>query len=205
MAEVSLRLLYNYGRLPVVRYWSGERRLSMIYLDHNNEYNRGSDGLHCKYCGAKLKGYNKKFCGGTNCEKEYNRLFVQFDCWAWFRARVFKRDNGCCQKCGKTIGEPDSGYYVGGYVCDHIIPLFKGGKDWWEDLEMVNFQTLCDDCNKIKTKHDVAKPHVIKQKLGLKTIQYAGFVFEQPDKTIRPLDNWLVVTNGADSSELPKP
>lgn len=193
MSEVTLRLFYNYGRLPLIHYWGGERRLNMKYLDHDKDWVRGPTGLHCKFCGAKLTGRNRKFCNGTNCEREYNRLFVQFDCWSLFRARVFKRDNGGCQKCGKVIGEPNNGYYLRGYVCDHIVPLFKGGKDWWEDFEMINFQTLCEECNKAKTARDVAKPKVIKQKLGLKTIQYLGFVFEQNETVNHSLEEFLLL------------
>jgi len=190
--SVSLRLFYNYGRLPLILYWNGERRLSMKYLDHDKAWVRGSDGLHCKFCGAKLSGHARKFCPTTNCEREYDRLFVQFDCWAWFRARVFKRDGGCCKLCGKNIGEPND-YYAGGYVCDHVVPLFKGGRDWWEDPEMSNFQTLCEECNKKKTACDVAKPKVIRQKFDLKTVRYLGFVFEQRESVNYSLEKFITV------------
>lgn len=111
--------------------------------------------------------------------------WFNFHTWGEFRLKVLIRDNGICQKCGKVVASKDeSGRwpYQPKFVCDHILPLFKGGKDWHEDPEMTNFQTLCVDCNKIKTRHDVAKPHVIKQRLGLKTIQYAGFVFEETEQ-----------------------
>lgn len=111
--------------------------------------------------------------------------WFNFHTWGEFRLKVLIRDNGICQKCGKVVASKDeSGRwpYQPEFVCDHILPLFKGGKDWHEDPEMTNFQTLCVDCNKIKTRHDVAKPHVIKQRLGLKTIQYAGFVFEETEQ-----------------------
>lgn len=110
--------------------------------------------------------------------------WLTFDTWQFFREKVYDCDKGICQKCGKPAES---------YVCDHIIPLFKGGRDWWEDPEMSNFQTLCVVCNKKKTKIDVAKPKVIKQKLGLKVVQYAGFVFEEPDKNVQRLDNFLSV------------
>jgi hypothetical protein len=121
--------------------------------------------------------------------------WLDFKTWGSFRLDVFVRDNGTCKMCGKVIAEKDEhGYYPyqPPFVCDHIIPLFKDGKDWWEDPEMTNFQTLCEECNKIKTKHDVSKPKVIKQKLGLKTIQYAGFVFEQREPVNHSLDQFIL-------------
>jgi hypothetical protein len=113
---------------------------------------------------------------------EKGSKWLNFKTWGDFRWRVFLRDNGTCKKCGKILATQDENGrwpYQPEYVCDHVVPLFKGGKDWHEDPEMSNFQTLCVDCNKIKTRYDVAKPKVIKQRLGLKTMQYAGFVFEQ--------------------------
>jgi len=37
------------------------------------------------------------------------------------------------------------------YVVDHIIPIATGGEEW----SLENLQTLCKDCNKIKTKNDM--------------------------------------------------
>lgn len=112
--------------------------------------------------------------------------WINFTTWQEFREYVRTRDEGKCRMCGKNIfGET--------FVCDHIIPLFKGGRDWWQDPEMTNFQSLCEDCNKKKTRSDVAKPKVVKQKLGLRVIQYAGFVFEEPDKNVQQLDKFLSV------------
>jgi hypothetical protein len=97
--------------------------------------------------------------------------WIDFRTWIDYRQYVRKRDKGKCCMCGKNV-------YGETFVCDHIIPLFKGGKDWWEDPEMTNFQTLCEACNKIKTKRDMSKPKLIRQKLNLNVVQYAGFVFE---------------------------
>jgi 5-methylcytosine-specific restriction endonuclease McrA len=60
--------------------------------------------------------------------------------------------------CGKVIAEKDErGYWPSqpDFVCDHIIALCLDGKDWWEDPEMTNFQTLCENCNKVKTRRDM--------------------------------------------------
>jgi hypothetical protein len=119
--------------------------------------------------------------------------WIDFKIWNDFRWEVLNRDNGICQMCKKQVTTKDSSgrWQFVTFVCDHIVPLFKGGRDWWEDKEMVNFQTLCEDCNKIKTRYDVAKAHVIKQKLDLKVVQYAGFVFEQIAPTNHQLDKFF--------------
>jgi 5-methylcytosine-specific restriction endonuclease McrA len=43
---------------------------------------------------------------------------------------------------------PDESKLIG----DHIIPIELGGAMW----DMDNIQTLCIDCNKIKTKEDIS-------------------------------------------------
>ena len=86
--------------------------------------------------------------------------WLNFHTWGGFRCKVFDRDNGICQKCGKVLAKlTEKGYWDCSpeFICDHIVPLFKGGVDWHEDPGMLNFQTLCVDCNKVKTKNDVSK------------------------------------------------
>jgi hypothetical protein len=154
---VSLRLFYNFGRLWwQCQYGSGgdERgRLINRQLHHDTDWVISEKGYHCKFCGRLLREINprlRKFC--PHCENEFFSHYIQYDCWSWFRAKVFKRDRGHCVKCSKDIGN-----IYNSWVCDHIIPLSKGGKDWLEDPEMTNFQTLCDDCNKIKTVVDLSR------------------------------------------------
>lgn len=59
------------------------------------------------------------------------------------RAQTFKRDNHTCKYCGKIF---DKSNLVG----DHIIPIAVGGMEF----DINNVQTLCVECNKIKTKRD---------------------------------------------------
>ena len=151
MAEPSLKLLYNYGRLP---YTHGAidigGRLMWHSLQHDKSWVHDENGYYCKFCGKLLENKRlRKFCPGK-CEWEYERLFVQYDCWAWFRERFFKLSGKKCNKCGRDLGGAD-------YVCDHIIPLFRGGRDWWQDTEMTNFQILCVECNAKKTACDLSR------------------------------------------------
>ncbi len=88
--------------------------------------------------------------------------WLNIQTWSAYRMRVFIRDNGTCKRCGKVIAVKDEeGYwpYQPAFVCDHVVPLCAGGKDWYEDPEMKNFQTLCEDCNKLKTREDMVAFH----------------------------------------------
>lgn len=77
--------------------------------------------------------------------------WLTFHTWQGFRERVWQRDKGQCVKCHKEVKHTSQ------YVCDHILPLYKDGKDWHEDPEMTNFQTLCLTCNKQKTRIDMRR------------------------------------------------
>jgi 5-methylcytosine-specific restriction endonuclease McrA len=174
--SVSLKLLYNYGRLP---YTHGAvalgGRLMWHSLQHDKSWVKDKNGYYCKFCGKPLENKRlRKFCPATNCEREYDRLFVQYDCWAWFRERVFKRDKKTCRQCGRDLKDAD-------YVCDHIIPLFKGGRDWWQDTEMTNFQILCVKCNSKKTACDLSRLGIPKDTAAQNRFNVClGWVFEKP-------------------------
>ena len=51
------------------------------------------------------------------------------------RFAIYERYNYMCRKCGSTEN----------LEIDHIIPIAKGGKTTWDNL-----QTLCRDCNQLK-------------------------------------------------------
>jgi hypothetical protein len=118
----------------------------------------------------ELNPWARKFCS-TKCENAFNLAFYWGDSWIDFRVRVRKRDRNQCVKCGKEVLDSSR------YACDHIIPLFKGGRDWWEDFSMSNFQTLCNDCHAKKTAMDLAVPDSPKEKAKLVSL---GFIFEIP-------------------------
>jgi hypothetical protein len=185
---VSLRLFYNFGRL----WWEcsygtgGDERGRLVnrQLHHDREWVITEQGRHCKLCGKPLRDVNprlRKFC--PHCEREFFNRYVQYDCWSWFRERVKERDKNHCVRCGVDLG------YT--WVCDHIVPLVKGGKDWLEDPEMSNFQSLCEECNKEKTALDFAKPKVVKEKRNVQKIEYRGWVFEKVKVNDYPLAKFM--------------
>lgn len=131
----------------------GNGRVSLWFVDVDAEWVTDGERYFCQFCGKDLSNNSRlrRFCS-TKCESSWYREVKIGDSWEMFRYRVFERDNNRCKICGKERGQRSD------FICDHIIPLFKGGKDWWEDWQMINFQTLCPECNKVKTANDLRNP-----------------------------------------------
>jgi 5-methylcytosine-specific restriction endonuclease McrA len=111
-------------------------------------------------------------CCSTNCTERFQKEKI-LD-WVKIRQEILKRDNWTCVKCGKQptrlIREGYQGWYdkvlkteylkewkgnmntvVDTLVIDHIKPIAIGGEMW----DINNLQTLCPECNKIKTAADM--------------------------------------------------
>lgn len=71
----------------------------------------------------------KKKTRKTNSERSKLTAGLRYD--------IFRRDNFRCQICGRSAQDEGVILHV-----DHIIPISKGGKTEWDNL-----QTLCQDCN----------------------------------------------------------
>jgi len=140
----------------------------------------------CPACGKPKYKWTRR-TDWRCCSKECTEKFLE-SCriiygWADLRLKVFKRDNYTCVKCGKhpidyhkkpvknkeggwdwieiNTGKPDASQLV----ADHIKPIAIGGEEW----NPKNIQTLCIDCNKIKTKQDqadIAKQRRIEKNLS---------------------------------------
>lgn len=63
--------------------------------------------------------------------------------WSDLRNFCVARDRNTCKKCGYTTHKSQ-------LIGDHIIPIALGGDEW----DPKNVQTLCIDCDKIKTVQD---------------------------------------------------
>lgn len=111
----------------------------------------------CKVPPMKYKNGNY-----TNYCQDHGWLDMRaYTNWPELRIKAFKRDNYCCKSCNlrKTSFE---------LIGDHIIPIAIGGEEW--DID--NVQTLCQDCNKVKTKKDmgeIAKARQIEKSLHYNT------------------------------------
>ena len=77
------------------------------------------------------------------------------------RFAIFKRDGYCCQRCHRHTNDLE---------IDHIIPIAKGGK-----TEYNNLQTLCKRCNKEKSdKIEVDYSYKYTQKPKIKRCPRCG-------------------------------
>lgn len=126
----------------------------------------------CPSCGKPKSKWDRRTdwtCCSTKCTEKYHDLYEiigQGD----FRSKILKRDKYTCQKCGKKpLLEFPSGKLTdwpdkSQLIVDHIKPIAIGGDQW----DLNNVQTLCLQCNKIKTKKDagdIAKDRRINRKL----------------------------------------
>lgn len=130
----------------------------------------------CPNCGKPKSEWIRRKdwrCCSEDCTNKYNKDMVIFG-WPDIRTKVFRRDKYTCQTCKKFIEATNSEvvqlngewicqiktlpredehyeYYAShNFVADHIKPIALGGDEW----DMNNIQTLCLECNKIKTKKD---------------------------------------------------
>ena len=71
--------------------------------------------------------------------------------WEAVRQRIYRRDKGICQVCGKKISLEETDV-------DHIIALCLGG-----DNSDDNFRSLCEDCHKKKTKQDADRVRSVRR------------------------------------------
>lgn len=111
------------------------------------EQKKKIDNNQCPNCGKPKSEWTRRTdwnCCSKECSEEfYSKNLAVLD-WAKVRRQAFKRDNNTCKYCGKKFG------YASELVGDHIIPIAVGG----DEFDINNVQTLCIQCNKIKTKRD---------------------------------------------------
>ena len=111
----------------------------------------------CPICGLPESEWNRRTdwrCCSVNCTNKFSKITY---IWQFFKEKAFKRDKYSCIKCGAKPTQrtyegkiiPDTSKLIG----DHIIPISIGG----EEYDLNNVQTLCEKCNKIKTKKDFKK------------------------------------------------
>ena len=116
----------------------------------------------CPNCGLPKSEWKRRTdwrCCSKECTGSFWKNHAEILDWNVTRAMVFKRDNYVCAMCGKRFANiakylPHKGEEYAQsemLIGDHIIPIAIGGSEF----DMDNIQTLCIDCNKIKTKDDM--------------------------------------------------
>jgi 5-methylcytosine-specific restriction endonuclease McrA len=113
----------------------------------------------CPNCGKPKTEWGRRTdwtCCSVDCTENYYKEFDITYTWESHRYEVFKRDNGVCAKCKlafvkKSLISDDLVPNESSLIADHIIPIELGGSMW----DKSNIQTLCIDCNKVKTKIDM--------------------------------------------------
>jgi hypothetical protein len=146
----------------------------------------------CPACGLPKDQWKRSKtwrCCCKECTDTYWRDYVIARGWQELRNKALERDKWTCVKCGKQPLEKRPLHYehsrehiqgleffkgffkennyewywwidTNQLIGDHIIPIALGGNEW--DLE--NVQTLCLECNKIKTATDARDIAVIRRK-----------------------------------------
>lgn len=114
------------------------------------------DSNCCPNCGLPKKDWKRRTdwtCCSVECTKKYSDEHILI--WQYWKVKAFERDKFSCVKCGE---KPTQKTYEGNIIpdtskliADHIIPIAIGGKEY----DLNNVQTLCESCNKIKTKKDL--------------------------------------------------
>ncbi len=116
----------------------------------------------CPNCGLPKEKWERRTdwrCCSKECTGDFWKDHVEILDWSVTRSMVFKRDNYSCKMCNKRFVNvakypPHKGEEYAQsemLIGDHIVPIAVGGSEF----DMENIQTLCIDCNKIKTKEDM--------------------------------------------------
>lgn len=116
----------------------------------------------CPICGLPKSKWNRRTdwrCCSKECTNKWCDLTYV---WQFFKEKAFKRDGFKCVKCGfKPMQKTYEGKMISDtskLIGDHIRPISIGGKEY----DLKNVQTLCERCNKIKTKQD--QKEIVKQR-----------------------------------------
>lgn len=120
-----------------VRYQKG---LTMASLFPSRE-----DGSCACGCGKKLMGQKKRWFNRDCMVDALIQFYIIKGDTSVIRDELFKRESGFCRECG---------VYDEKWQADHILSVSEGGGACTLD----NFQTLCSDCHKAKTKNLYAVP-----------------------------------------------
>lgn len=109
------------------------------------------NGMVCSCgCGVQLTGKKKRWASMLCSNKAYAEFSIFKGNSSAIRKALFAIDKGFCRSCGAFDND---------WEADHIIPVHQGGGG----CGIENYQTLCADCHKMKTKKDMFRnaPHLL--------------------------------------------
>lgn len=102
------------------------------------------DGLCSCGCGEKLTGRKTRWTDQSHADRLYESFAIIKGDNTVIRRAVFARDKGFCFNCAA---------YDDKWQADHILPVEQGGGA----CGLENFQTLCEDCHKEKTRDQLMR------------------------------------------------
>lgn len=156
-----------------------KKRTNGFQILYNEQQQQWKNNGCCPACGLPKTEWKRRTdwtCCSTKCSEEHSKVSVKY--WPIIRSKIIKRDKYTCAMCGWKIIDirPDYWVHDAAFVVDHIIPIVMDGSEWDEN----NLQTLCINCNKIKTKQDMA--NIAKFRLKEKLINIGQNFLEDKDE-----------------------
>lgn len=107
----------------------------------------------CPICETPREQWPRKHhgrCCTPECNREYYRRTGTW--WEIVRFEVAEAAGYRCATCGRDCRQVVFGKWYTGAV-DHIVPIALGG----DEFDRANLQLLCEDCNRTKTRNDMAR------------------------------------------------
>ena len=155
------------------------------------EYEQRIAAGQCAVCGIPKSDWPQgRPRSAKTCSKDHGEEYQKNRIWGWgqLKDRVHQRDNFTCVRCGLRPTKMVRYSSLPGareheeidhakLVADHIIPIAIGGPQW----DINNIQTLCEDCNKAKTRGDQGEIAVERKKdkaIGVGGCTLDGFTEE---------------------------
>lgn len=136
------------------------------YYTEKAKLEKNAEKDKCIICHKPVGKGLRKYCS-RECFNEWYAKFSPPRFWPEIRQKAIERDGHKCVRCGMKEGEmvgPEDGFheYVF-FIVDHIEPIALGG----EEFDINNLQTLCQRCNKIKTRGDMKRIAFQRRKIKL--------------------------------------
>ena len=112
-----------------------------------------------KYCShaCRARAYRRKYRSVKRSTRRTLEAIAKQDVIPL--ADLVARDGGVCQLCGEPVDksdcffDSDGNFHTGRLypTMDHIVPISKGGKTTWDNVQLAHFR-----CNSVKCDKDVA-------------------------------------------------